>query len=269
MNRIEQTFAKLKKEGKKALIPYITAGDPSLTSTIEMMQVLVKNGADVLELGMAFSDPVADGIVIQKAHLRALKAGMNLNHLFRIVQEFRKTDQQTPIIVMGYLNPIETMGYKLFIEQLQTVGIDGVLIVDLPVDEGKEFFELLNKQAICPIFLVTPTTSTTRLKTIVSQAKGFIYAVSLKGVTGSKILDVPAVAGYVNTIKQYTQLPVVVGFGIHDGASAKAIAIVSDGVIVGSAYVSIIEKHASDKTLMLQKMTQLTQELHSAIANNF
>lgn len=265
MNRISGKLTELKKTKRKALIPYITAGDPNLEMTATIMQQLVASGADILEIGMAFSDPVADGPVIQAAHQRALKAGLTLNKLFNIVGEFRQRDQLTPIVLMSYLNPIETMGYDNFVMQLMEKGIDGVLIVDLPPEEGTKLTSKLVANAIAPIFLIAPTTLPERTHQIASQAKGFLYVVSLKGVTGSDVLDVNQVEVQVSSIKQSTDLPLAIGFGIRDGKSAAAIAKFADAVIVGSAYVSIIEQTADNPAVLLSRLSEFTQELRAAI----
>ncbi len=267
MNRIIKKFAELKKEERKALIPYITAGDPSSVMTIAIMQQLVANGADILELGMAFSDPVADGLVIQAAHQRALRAGMTLNKLFELVEEFRKVDQQTPIVLMSYINPIETMGYDNFVNKLEKASIDGVLLVDLPLEEGKPLINDLKAKLITPIFLIAPTTSIERAKTISQKASGFLYVVSLKGVTGSNVLDVSSIEKQVSQIKQHTDVPIAIGFGIRDGKSAAAVTKFADAVIVGSAYVSLIEQNINNKDVMLRQIGSLTQELRAAIDN--
>lgn len=268
MNRITKKFAELKKAKRKALIPYITAGDPTLELTPVIMQQLVDNGADILEIGMAFSDPVADGIVIQAAHQRALKAGITLHKLFDIIQDFRKSDLNTPIVLMSYLNPIETMGYDKFVERLHETGIDGVLLVDLPPEEGEELTAMLTAKAIASIFLIAPTTTPKRMKQIASKTTGFLYVVSLKGVTGASVLDVSAVAQQVAEIKQLTDLPLAIGFGIRDGKSAKAVAQFAEAVIVGSAYVLIIQQYSNDKATLLTKLAEFTRELRAAIDEN-
>jgi len=249
MNRLNSCFEKLRADKRKALIPFITAGDPSPTFTEPMMHALVDAGADVIELGIPFSDPMADGPVIQRASERALAADTSLEIVLNIVQSFRATNQTTPIVLMGYLNPIEIMGYENFAPKAQTVGVDGVLTVDLPPEEMGEFQPLLQAHDIAPIFLVAPTTTSERIKNIASKSAGYLYYVSIKGVTGSANLDVSEVANKVAEIRQHTNLPIGVGFGIKDAETAAKIAKVSDAVIVGSAIVQQIETENQDKLL--------------------
>lgn len=263
MNRINTTFAQL--HHRKALIPYITAGDPSPAMTVQLMHALHQAGADIIELGMPFSDPTADGPVIERAHQRALKQDMSLLKTLECVRQFREQDQTTPVVLMGYLNPIEIMGYDLFIDRAKTAGVDGVLIVDLPIEENNNFFSQLRANGIEPIFLITPTTSPERLKRICEQASGFLYYVSLKGVTGAPTLDADEVALKLASVREFTKLPIVVGFGIRDAASAAAIATAADGVVVGSALVSIIEEgypHPQPSVLINK-----AKEFLSSIAN--
>jgi tryptophan synthase alpha chain len=241
MNRITKLFSETKQ--KKQLITYITAGDPATEITLELMHQLVTAGTDVLELGMPFSEPVGEGPVIQKAHERALKAGMNLTKLFSLVQQFRVTNTTTPIVLMGYVNPVENMGYDNFVSECKNSGVDGVLIIDLPFEEGDSFFKHLQQQDIHPIFLVTPTTTISRLEKINQHASGFLYYVSLQGVTGSSALNIASVSDKLQVIYEHTNLPIAVGFGIRDAKSAKAIAEVADAVVVGSAIVSMIEEN--------------------------
>lgn len=250
MSRIESVFA----TQKKALIPYITAGDPNPDITVAIMHSLVTAGADIIELGMPFSDPTADGIVIQHAHERALAAGTTLTKIFEIVREFRKTNNTTPVVLMGYINPIEIIGYKSFITEIKNAGVDGVLIVDLPLEEGEDFFAQLKTERIDPIFLATATTSDERLAKIAKASTGFLYYVSSKGVTGAQQLNYSAIENKVATLKQLTKTPIAVGFGIRDAESAKQIAKIADGVIVGSALISVIEKNSSDVNLLLEEV---------------
>lgn len=268
MNRITKKFEELKKAGKKALISYVAAGDPSMEMTVPILQQLVKSGVDILEVGMIFSDPVAEGPVIQAAHLRALNAGMTLHKVFDIVAEFRKTDKDTPIVLMGYINPIETMGYENFVKQLKQTEVDGVLIVDLPPEEGTVLTDALKKQDIAPIFLIAPTTTEERAKYITGQCRGFQYVVSFKGVTGSGVIDFAEIEKQVQQIKQYVTLPIAIGFGIRDGKTAAAMAKFAEAIVVGSAYVSIIEQYGDNKTLLLSKLADFTQELRAAIDGN-
>jgi tryptophan synthase alpha chain len=213
------------------------------------MHALVTAGADVLELGVPFSDPMADGPVIQRASERALAAGMTLSKVLSLVKTFREQDQHTPVVLMGYLNPIEIMGYTEFVRSATAVEIDGVLTVDLPPEEASEISQLLRSHAIDPIFLLAPTTTPERIKRISAQASGYLYYVSLKGVTGSANLDVTTVANKLAEIRQHTTLPIGVGFGIKDAQTAAKVAKISDAVIVGSALVQQIETEPQDRLL--------------------
>jgi len=240
MSRISKTTAALKAQGKKALIPYIVAGDPSVSITVSLMHTLVESGADIIELGMPFSDPSSDGAIIQLGAERALRAGTTLTDVFAIVKTFRERNQETPVVLMGYLNPIEYMGYEAFATQLQEADVDGVLIVDLPAYECEELFAAVRPKGIDTIFLVAPTTTDARLESICSNCTGYLYYVSLKGVTGAAISDAGAIATKIDQLRNITSLPIVVGFGIKDAESARKMAAISDGVIVGSALVDSI-----------------------------
>lgn len=250
MSRIAARLAALQKAGRKALIPYITGGDPAPAHTVALMHALVAAGADVIELGMPFSDPMADGPTIQLACERALAAGTTVTRLLELVAEFRRTDADTPVVLMGYLNPIEHRGIARFAEQAKAAGVDGVLIVDLAVEETPEFAPLFKAAGLDMIFLVAPTSSEARIRAVAEAASGYLYYVSLKGVTGSATLDVASVATKLADIRRHTALPLAVGFGIRDAASAKAVGQVADGVVVGSALVSEIEKHANQPEML-------------------
>ncbi|QJQ94036.1 MULTISPECIES: tryptophan synthase subunit alpha [Halomonadaceae] len=265
MNRIDQRFAILKEQGRKALIPFITAGDPAPGYTVGFMHALVEAGADIIELGVPFSDPMADGPVIQKACERALKHGTRLTHLFEMVREFRESDRDTPVVLMGYLNPIERLGYERFAAQAAEVGIDGVLTVDMPPEETDEFGPVLKAKGIASIFLVAPTTSEQRAATICEHGEGYLYYVSLKGVTGAATLDVDAVDRQLAPLRRMTDLPLCVGFGIRDGASAAAVAKVADGVIVGSALVSRIAEGAEDPDAITSQLKDVLGEMRQAM----
>lgn len=242
MTRLLETFSSLKASGRKALIPFITAGDPKPQYTVGLMHALVAGGADVIELGMPFSDPMADGPTIQLACERALAAGTTLGKTLDMVAEFRATNTQTPVVLMGYLNPIERRGLATFAAQARIAGVDGVLIVDLAVEEAPDFAPVFKQAGLDLIFLIAPTSSAARIKAVAEQASGYLYYVSLKGVTGAATLDIPSVAAKLAEIRQITALPLAVGFGIRDAATAAAVAQVADGVVVGSALVSEIEK---------------------------
>jgi len=263
MNRLNSCFEKLGADKRKALIPFITAGDPNPAFTEPMMHALVDAGADIIELGIPFSDPMADGPVIQRASERALAAGTSLEEVLNIVKSFRATNQTTPIVLMGYLNPVEIMGYERFAKKAQIVGVDGILIVDLPPEEMGEFQPLLQAHDIEPIFLVAPTTTSERIKIIAEKSAGYLYYVSIKGVTGSANLDVSAVADKVAEIRQHTNLPIGVGFGIKNAETAAKIAKVSDAVIVGSAIVKQIETGNQDK--LLETIPAFVRELREAM----
>jgi tryptophan synthase alpha chain len=238
MSRIAACFAVLRKAGRKALIPYVTAGDPDPKVTVPLMHALVEAGADIIELGVPFSDPMADGPVIQQACERALVHHVSLRQVLEMVREFRRQNTNTPLVLMGYLNPVEVMGYAAFATAAAEAGVDGVLMVDLPPEEGHDLVEQLRQRELDPIFLLAPTTTAARLNKICSTASGFVYYVSLKGVTGAATLDTAAVASKVKEIRAITTLPIGVGFGIRDGATAAAVAAVADAVIVGSALVA-------------------------------
>jgi len=244
MSRIEQCFATLKEQGKTALIPYITAGDPAPWVSTLIMHSMVDAGANILELGVPFSDPMSDGPVIQKACERALKNNVSMDDVLDIVAEFRKKDNDTPIVLMGYANPLEAMGYQAFAKKAQQAGVDGVLTVDMPPEESDEFLDIMDEHEIDTIFLVAPTTSVERMATIARFARGFIYYVSIKGVTGTAELDVSEVADKLTQLRVCTDLPVGVGFGIRNGQSAAAVSEIADAVVVGSTLVNCIEQYA-------------------------
>jgi tryptophan synthase alpha chain len=265
MNRIDQRFAELQNQNRKALIPFITAGDPSPQYTVGFMHALVEAGADVMELGVPFSDPMADGPVIQKACERALKHGVRLSHLFEMVSEFRRQDSETPVVLMGYLNPIERIGLDAFAEQAAAAGVDGVLIVDMPPEEAEEVGPLLKARGLASIFLVAPTTSRARAATICAHGEGYLYYVSLKGVTGSAILNADDVASHLAPLREMTRLPLCVGFGIRDGASAAEVGKVADGVIVGSALVSRIADNLDTPEKIVGELTSVLGDMRRAL----
>jgi tryptophan synthase alpha chain len=244
MSRIAATFQRLKKGGRKALIPFVTAGDPSPAMTVPIMHALVGAGADIIELGVPFSDPMADGPTIQRSSERALKQGVGLADVLRFVTEFRARDSETPVVLMGYANPIEAMGYEAFADRAKAAGVDGVLVVDYPPEESGEFNKLLKARGIDSIFLLAPTTVDSRMDEVARAASGYVYYVSLKGVTGAAHLDLEEVAAKVPQIRAHVKLPIGVGFGIRDGKTAKAISAVSDAVVVGSRLIQEIETSA-------------------------
>ncbi len=241
MSRLAARFEELAKTGRKALIPFVTAGDPHPEFTVPLMHAMVKAGVDVIELGVPFSDPMADGPVIQRASERALAHKMSLRRTLEIAAEFRKTDQETPVVLMGYLNPIEAMGYENFANAAQRADIDGVLTVDLPPEEGVECGALLKARGVDPIFLLAPNSTDERVEKMDAAGSGYIYYVSLKGVTGAGHLNIADVENKLQQIKAITKLPIAIGFGVKDAQTAKTIATIGDGVVIGSALISKIE----------------------------
>lgn len=241
MSRIKTVLAALAVNKKKGLIPFITAGDPAPEMTVPLMHALVAGGADIIELGVPFSDPMADGPVIQRASERALANGVGMHHVLQFVNEFRSENQTTPVVLMGYANPIEHMGATSFIQAARDAGVDGVLVVDYPPEECQEFAVAMKENGLDPIFLLAPTSTDERIEEVGKIASGYVYYVSLKGVTGSGHLDLDAVASKIPQIKKHVSVPVGVGFGIRDAATAKAIASVSDAVVIGSRIIQELE----------------------------
>ena len=235
----------MRQSGRKAVIPYVVAGDPDPTGTVALLHELVASGADVIEVGVPFSDPMAEGPVIQKGHERALANGMTLRKVLSTVSEFRKQNSQTPIVIMGYANPIERFGYEAFAGACAEAGVDGLITVDLPPEEVDAIDTALQAVGLDNIFLISPTTPESRIKTIVDRARGFIYCVAVKGVTGSGQLDTVAVSERVALIRAKTTLPIAVGFGIKDAESARAVAAAADAVVVGSALIDKMEQEAA------------------------
>ncbi len=265
MSRIQTLFETLKQQNKTALIPFITAGDPHADISVELLHGLVEGGANIIELGVPFSDPMADGPVIQRASERALEHNISLSDVLNIVKEFRQTNNEVPIVIMGYLNPIEIMGYENFVKNAQAAGVDGVLIVDLPPEETDGFNRLLQQHDIDQVFLIAPTTHGERLQSICDNASGFVYYVSLKGVTGSSSLDVAQVNQKLNEIREKTSLPIGVGFGIKDAESAKSVASISDAVVVGSALVQHLYQNAEPKQQLRNVAKEFLLNLRTAI----
>lgn len=241
MSRIAATFARLKKEGRKALIPFITAGDPDPASCVPLMHALVDGGADIIELGVPFSDPMADGPVIQRSSERALRHGVTLRNVIGYVAEFRKTDADTPVVLFGYANPVEAMGVAAFAAAAKAAGADGALVVDYPPEEAQQLVATLDAAGLDTVFLLSPTTSEARLQQVAALGRGYLYYVSLKGVTGAANIDVDDVAKRLERIRSYTALPVGVGFGIRDGETARTIGRIADAVVIGSRLVQEIE----------------------------
>ena len=242
MSRIEQTFAALAAQSKKGLIPFITAGYPDPARTVEYMHALVAGGADVIELGVPFSDPMADGPVIQRSSERALAAGVTLKQVLADVKRFREQDANTPVVLMGYANPVERMGVDAFAAAAASAGVDGVLTVDYPPEECEQFAARLRGAGVDPIFLLAPTSTDERIAQVGKVASGYVYYVSLKGVTGAANLDVSTIASKIPAIKSQVRLPVGVGFGIRDASTARAVADVADAVVIGSRLVQLLEE---------------------------
>ena len=242
MSRIAAVFEKLRAKRRCALIPFVTAGDPSPRETVAIMHALAKNGADVIELGVPFSDPMADGPVIQRSSERALKHNVSLRDVLSMVAEFRRTNDATPVVLMGYANPIERMGLEAFVAEATKAGVDGNLIVDYPPEESADWLACLAKSPIDPIFLLSPTSSDARIDLVARIARGYIYYVSLKGVTGAANIDARDVEAMMARIRKRTDVPVGVGFGIRDGATAARISRVADAVVIGSRIVQDVSE---------------------------
>lgn len=247
MSRLGLCFSALKEQGKAALIPYITAGDPIPSFTVDMMHHMVTNGANIIELGVPFSDPAADGPTIQLAMERALRQKVSLTRVLMMVSDFRQQDNTTPIVLMGYLNPIEKMGYLAFAKAAEEAGVDGILTVDLPPEEASELSDTLQQYELDSIFLAAPTSTPQRLKKIAELSSGFLYYVSLKGITGSTILNVAEVEQKLKAIREVTDLPIGVGFGIKDASTAAGVGSIADAVVVGSALVKHFETYEQDQ----------------------
>jgi tryptophan synthase alpha chain len=265
VSRLAAKFEELAKTGRKALIPFITAGDPRPDFTVPMMHAMVKAGVDVIELGVPFSDPMADGPVIQRASERALDQKMSLRRTLDIATEFRKTDQETPVVLMGYLNPIEAMGYEGFANAAQRADIDGVLTVDLPPEEAEECCTLLKARGIDPIFLLAPNSTDERVKKMDVAGSGYIYYVSLKGVTGAGHLNTADVENKLQQIRANTQLPIAIGFGVKDAQTAKTIAKIGDGVVIGSALISKIEANLDNLEQAKNEIIELLASIRQAL----
>lgn len=268
MSRIQTVFEKLKLHQHKALIPFITAGDPDPRLTVPLMHALAEAGADVIELGVPFSDPMADGPTIQRASERALRHKVSLGVALDMVAEFRNQDVTTPVVLMGYGNPIEAMGWEVFARRCAEVGVDGVLTVDFPPEESHEAFGHLQRHGIDPIFLLAPTTNDERIAKVARQARGYVYYVSLKGVTGAGNLDLGEIEKKIPQLRRHIKLPIGVGFGIRDAATARAVARLSDGVVVGSRIVQEIEnsiRENSTEQNVVANVSRLVKEFRQAI----
>ncbi len=265
MSRIAGTFERLARAGRKALIPFIEAGDPTRATTVPLMHALVEAGADVIELGVPFSDPMADGPVIQAACERALKGHVRLRDVLAMVREFRAHNAATPVVLMGYLNPIEALGYEVFAREAAAAGVDGVLTVDLPPEEATGLLGCLRAEGLDAIFLLAPTSSPERIRLIAEAASGFIYYVSLRGVTGAGHLDVDEVRCKLAAVRRVTCLPIGVGFGISGPEVAARVAVFADAVIVGSAIVRRMEMLAAEPDRILKEIPAFLKDLRAAI----
>lgn len=263
MSRIAGRFASLKAAGRKALIPYITAGDPTPSLTVPLMRALVEAGADILELGVPFSDPMADGPVIQRSGERALKHGVGLADVLGMAGRFREADRETPLVLMGYANPIEAMGVENFIGAATVAGVDGVIVVDYPPEECEDFAALAKKNGIDPIFLLAPTSTDERIRQVARCGSGYLYYVSLRGVTGAGHLDFAEVQAKLPQIRAATHLPIGVGFGIRDAQSARQVAQVADAVVIGSRIIQEIE--AGGEAEALVRVRRFLQPIREAL----
>ena len=263
MSKIAALFANLKANNKKGLIPFVTAGDPHPKLTVDVMHALVKGGADVIELGVPFSDPMADGPVIQRSSERALAQGVTLKQCLANVQQFRERNQHTPVVLMGYANPIEQMGHAQFASAAKAAGVDGVLVVDYPPEECEDFAKTMRNNGIDPIFLLAPTSSKERIHHAAQIASGYIYYVSLRGVTGAGNLNTQDVANVLPLIRQETAIPVAVGFGIRDAQSAKAVSQTADAVVIGSRIVQLLEEAKSGQEL--EVLERFIHEIRQAL----
>ena len=272
ISRIKSTFEELKKDNKKGLITFITAGDPNFDLSLEILKRLPSSGADILEIGMPFTDPMADGPSIQASYLRALKEGQTLNKTIKLVEIFRESNKSTPIVLMGYYNPIYKYGVKKFLFDIKKVGIDGLIIVDLPPEADEEVCIPSNKIGIDFIRLATPTSSINRLPTIIKNASGFLYYVSVLGITGSKTPEINSIKKNVEIIKNLSEIPVAVGFGIKTPIQAASIAQTSDAIVVGSAIIEKIydthKKNHSNELFVIEEVSNFVESLSNAISSN-
>ena len=263
MSRIQARFEALRQAKRKALIPYITAGDPTPALTVPLMRALVESGADILELGVPFSDPMADGPVVQRSGERALRQGVGLRDVLGLVRDFRHHNSQTPVVLMGYANPIEAMGVAQFVREAKAAGVDGVIVVDYPPEECVEFAKLAQQAGIDPIFLLAPTSTDRRIQEVGRVGSGFLYYVSLRGVTGAGHIDLADVAAHLPKIRAATRLPIGVGFGIRDADSARRVAQSADAVVIGSRIIQEIE--AAGPELAIARVKALLQPIRKAL----
>ncbi len=265
MSRIASCFERLADEKKKALVVYVVAGDPVQATTVELMHAMVAAGVSMIELGVPFTDPEADGPAIQLATRRALDAGTTLTDTLVLLEKFREQDQQTPVILMGYLNPIEQMGYEKFAQRAALAGVDGTITVNVPPEEGELLDQSLIKAGIDPVYLLAPTTTETRAKYIFSRSRGFAYYVSLKGTTGASTLDVADVQARLDKLRPYATLPIAVGFGIKNGEAARQVAQIADGVVIGAAVVDIMAANADNPGVIPAKVGEFVRGIRTAM----
>ena len=262
MNRIKKKFDELASNNSKALITYIVAGDPDLDSTLRIMNCMVKEGADIIEIGIPFSDPMAEGISIQKGHERALQNKTSIKDILSLVSKFRQIDKVTPIVFMGYMNPFESMGVQDFCKEAASKGVDGILIVDMPPEESSNFSIEAEKVGVDIIRLIAPTTSSSRAKKICSQCSGYVYYISVKGITGASNINAEEVKAKVSELRSHTDLPIAIGFGIKDSSSASSVKDVADGVVVGSVFVDLIGEGGN----IIEKVESKTKELSEVLS---
>ena len=269
MNRIKSLFQKKRNDGKSAFIAYLVCGDPDIKTTYNLMNIMVESGVDIIELGMPFTDPIADGPTIQKGVERSLTKKTSLKDIFDVVKKFRKKNLHTPIVLMGYMNPIEKIGYEKFSLLSKNCGADGILIVDSPPEESKKINKILKNKDLCQIFLASPTTEKSRLKKIINSTSGYLYYVSIKGITGSKINNYKTIENRINQIRimSKNKIPITVGFGIKDKKTAKAISKFSDGIIIGSSVVELIEKNIHNKPIMFKNVKNYLKNIHKGMQN--
>jgi len=263
MSRIAARFARLREQGRKGLIPYITAGDPAPALTVPLMRALVESGADILELGVPFSDPMADGPVNQRSSERALANGVGLRDVLAMVKEFRGQDTGTPVVLMGYANPVEAMGGEQFLAAASDAGVDGVIVVDYPPEEAAPFAALAKSRGVDAIFLLAPTSTPDRIRDVARIGSGYLYYVSLKGVTGAASLDLTDVAKRIPLLREATKLPIGVGFGIRDAQSAQRVAELADAVVIGSRIIQEIEAAGPDKAV--ERVRELIKPIRAAL----
>jgi tryptophan synthase alpha chain len=265
--RIERRFAELARANRAGLVTFVMAGDPDLATSLEILKALPAAGADLIELGMPFTDPMADGPAIQAAGLRALKAHTTLKKTLALVAEFRKADPATPVVLMGYYNPIYVHGVETFLSEAKTAGVDGLIVVDLPPEEDSELCLPALKAGLAFIRLATPTTDAARLPAVLANTSGFVYYVSITGITGAAAPDTAQVASAVGRLKEHTDLPIAVGFGVKNAGSAAAIAAVADGVVVGSALVEAVRTSLSPEGAATAKTKGAVIDLVAALAS--